>query len=205
MKHLLASSLAVMAFTLVSPGHAVAAALLIDDTSPNDTITFSLNDFEGGFKLNGSIVQQGLNSPVSVTVPESETAGASIVYNFSGRWIDNGQTIIGVHNVAFVEPGTDPRNGVSDILTYAFDRVIDNNVSYGTIAGTFQSDTESLLQVSSLEGFDLTSTEQWNFSNAFLTAIATSDVEATIPEPGTIALLGLGLAGLGFGRRQRTW
>ncbi len=203
MKRLLASSLAGMAFALINPGHALAAALLIDDTSPNDTIKFSLNDFEGGFILNGNTVQQGLNNPVTVTVPESETANVSIVYNFSGRWIDNGETNIGVHNVAFVEPGTDPANGVSDILTYAFDRVTDQGIQYGTIVGSFQSDTESLLPIPS-EGFTLIDAEQLDFSNAFLTAIATSDVEATIPEPGTIALLGLGLAGLGFGRRKRT-
>lgn len=197
MKRLLASSLAAMAFALMNPGHALAAALIIDDTSPNDTITFSLNDFEGGFTLDGSQVQIGLNNPISVTVPESE-AGISTVHTFSGRWIALGQVTSGVHVVAFAESGIDPANGVSDILTYTYDNAGD----FGTITGSFVSDTESLLPLPA-EGAFIVDGEQLDFSNAFLTAIATSDVEATIPEPGTIALLGIGLAGLGFSRRRK--
>src|SRR5437867_13122517 len=75
-----------VAVSLFGPHTAWAAAIAIDDTSPNETITVSANDFEcGGFSVNGALIQEGLGSPGSITVPES--AGA---VSFHGRWIDLG-------------------------------------------------------------------------------------------------------------------
>lgn len=49
--------------------------------------------------------------------------------------------------------------------------------------------------------FNLTGGDSFAMTGKF--AVEPATIERTVPEPATIALLGIGLAGLGFGRRKR--
>src|ERR1041385_8171665 len=63
---------AVLSVFLAAPNNAKAAFFRIDDTDDvNETITLSINDFEGGFFLNGNLVQQGTQNPRVITFPEA--------------------------------------------------------------------------------------------------------------------------------------
>src|SRR2546426_173310 len=79
-------SLLLLSVSLLAPNAVRGAALVFDDTSPNETITIFANDFEFGLSINGQPFQQGLNNPASGTFPETGPI------SFSGSWIDLGQT-----------------------------------------------------------------------------------------------------------------
>src|SRR6266849_9706795 len=87
-----------MTVSLLAPDAARAASLLFNDTSPNETITISANDFEGGLFINGVLFQQGLGLPASITL--AETNGP---ISFSGQWIDLGQTTPLTRTIYLVE------------------------------------------------------------------------------------------------------
>src|SRR5262245_16230933 len=91
------------ALLLLAPASAHAAAFFIDDTLPTEQIVLSANDFEGGLSINGSLFQQGLNNPHTATVPEADTAGNPIVYNFDGQWLAIGAALPPTRQVAFIE------------------------------------------------------------------------------------------------------
>jgi hypothetical protein len=60
-----------LAFAMAQPAQADAFAFLCAAPvcgTGGPKITFSLNDFEGGFDVNASQVQMGLNSPASTSV-----------------------------------------------------------------------------------------------------------------------------------------
>jgi hypothetical protein len=188
MNRLISTCLAVTTIALIAPRPAGAAALDINDTGPA-SIVFSMNDFEGGFTLNGTQVQIGLNNLASVTVPEGTVA------TFSGDWITGG-LVPSSGTIAFTENGIPASQGVSDILTFAYTP----GALGGHLTGTFQSDLDpGLLPLPA--GATVVSGESFVFNNGNITAAARSDVE--VPEPATVALLGGALVGFGVIRRRR--
>jgi hypothetical protein len=172
-----------------------AAFLSIDDSSPDETITLSINDFEGGFTVNGTLLQIGIGGPgVNVTFPEA----AAI--NFSGSWIDNGLTPTGERAIWLLEPTGE----TSDILTIAFSSA----AGFGTISGSFISDSEGSALPAPPPGADIILEDGGfvDFSLPFLTAQFRSDTETvTTPDSGSmLSLLGLAVGAIGLtGRKLR--
>jgi hypothetical protein len=190
MKRLLCSVLPVLAAGLLAPGAARAAFMSINDvTSPLATLTFSLNDFEGGFFINGNLVQQGLGHPAIVNVPESP------MVTFTGNWIDLGQTPTGTHTIFWVYP-TQPGT-VSDELTFS----TNSSGGFGHMSGTWLTNVNIPLPGGATGIPENGATV--DFSQPFFTAQAIAGDPPAIPEPSTLALLGLGVVGLAAWRRWR--
>jgi len=195
--------LLIAALSFLMSGPLWAAAIVFGDTNPNDTITLSVNDFEGGFFANGALIQQGLNNPSSVTVDEDSPL------NFSGSWIDNGQAQPGPRIIYLVESPLNPLLPpplVSDILRYSVGR--DDASGLATISGTFVSDFENNLGTLP-NGVDPATVfveggKHVNFFEPFLSGTISSNPE--VPEPSSVCLAAFGLVGLAtiaYRRRKR--
>ena len=188
-----------VAFAAAQP--AQAASLVICATtscgSPSGETTFSLDDFENGFTVNGSEVQMGLHSPASTTVPQAGSFVDGAAKNtFAGSWIDLGATMIENETVFF----TDPSGGISDVLNFNYG----SSSAGGGVAGFVIT---GMLSAADLAAAGITPTETapegklFTFNNAFITA---SIQTAAIPEPSTWAMMLLGFAGLGYAAFRRT-
>ena len=190
--------LGMTALWLLAPASARAAAFFIDDTRADDNILFSANDFEGGIFIGNTLLQQGLNNPGSLLLPEAAAPNAPIQYPFHGQWINPTGSVPPAVQVAFLEPGT---TIISDILYCQY-----TGSTLSSIDGFFISDTDTPGGLSPslfVPGVPVTPWDEsngaFNFSAPFLTGGANSDLD--VPEPASCWLIALGLGALVLRRR----
>ena len=197
---LISTCLAISAIALLAPNSAHAAAIGINDAGMEGSIVFSANDFEGGFFLDGTLLQTGLNNLQSRTVSEG-TAGAAITHTFSGTWLTPGGLTPSTQTIAFQEGSTPTSAGVSDILTLSFSNTTLGGAAAGLVTGTFVSDSGEALLPFPAGATVVSEGTPFLFQAPFLTGSVVSDVD--VPEPATLSLLGVSL-GIGMRRwRQR--
>jgi len=201
-KRLISTWLAVSAIALIAPNPANAAAIGINDATTEGSIVFSANDFEGGFFVDGTLLQTGLNNLQSRTVSEG-TAGAPITHTFSGTWLTPGGLTPSTQTIAFQEGSTPTSAGVSDILTLAFSNTTLGGAAAGLVTGTFVSDLDPSLLPLPAGATVVSEATPFLFSAPFLTGSVASDVDVAVPEPATLALLGSALFGFGLLRLRR--
>jgi hypothetical protein len=198
---LIATCLAISAIALLAPNSAHAAAILINDATIEGSIIFTVNDFEGGFVLDGTLLQTGLNNQQSRTVSEG-AAGAAITHTFSGIWLTPGGVTPSSQTIAFQEGSTPVSAGVSDILTLTFSNTTISGFAAGLLTGTFVSDSGEALLPLPAGATVVSEGTPFLFTAPFLSGSVVSD--ADVPEPATLSLLGVSLASIGMRRwRQR--
>ena len=195
----LAASVA-MAFGLAAgvPGAANAAALTFDTTLGGSMIQVRACDFEGGASVNGVAMGFcGVGAGGIVNVAEAAFGATTVL--FEGGWFTPGAADGVVDR--FIDILEWPLGDlISEYLHYRITTL--NNFS--TIQAQFVSNPGEPPHQGHEQFLELKhGVLQIPFSYAFLGGNVLI-APAVIPEPGSLALLGLGLAGLALSRGRKT-
>jgi hypothetical protein len=176
-----------------------AASILIDAGNITSLVTFTFGQFEGGFSINGSTPTSG----------GSFTFGNGTQLNFTGQWLDLGQSTPFSRTVYWEDQNAP--NVIEQIFQWSITPSGPSGLS--TISGLFQAEGLGTIPPGVPVGDIIVlqpdgSHNPFSFSAPFLTGNIIADIPRPLPPvpiPAAAWLFGTALIGLvGFSKRRKS-
>lgn len=208
--------------TLLATAPFAANADVITDNSAlgGDTTVIDFSEFDGSFQFTSGPVQVGAS--VGDDVEWSSTNSGSVIGNngyglaSNGSWTSDRIGYVGLNTCCgdayMLFNFAQAVNGIGGFVNYAprdyGDAFLDVLGDLGQVLETVELNisTPGMTNAGEFSGFlrDQNDIYGLRLSGAYIVLDDLEYSRASVPEPGTLALFGLGLAGFGFCRRKKT-